>query len=256
MSISLSEDYEDYLESIALIEANELTEEQYIGFLDHMENIPSTRSPISGNVARLCFEFMEDTGCRATETIHVRKKDIDYRTNILTVTHPKTHARCKCSKWKYADMFSRRQVLASVDKTCTVCHGVGTWKKPQHTTFTPRLITKLKAYTDTLQNDDLLFPVDRTTLWRWAKKAGIRAKINIFQQKRERKIEGIFLHLFRALCSKRTTAIAKDDKYKDAIVMRKMRHSYKVVTDRYTEITIGYLVSFERRIYGKNSIPS
>ena len=250
----MSEDYEDYLESIALIEANELTEDQYNSFLYNMENMPSTRSPISGNVARLCFEFMEDTGCRATETIHVRKKDIDYRTNILTVIHPKTHARCKCSKWKYADMFSRRQVLASVDHDCKTCHGVGTWKKPQHTTFTPRIIHTLKAYTDTLDDDDILFDVDRTTLWRWAKKAGIKAKINIFQQKRERKIEGIFLHLFRALCSKRTTMIAKDDKYKDAIVMRKMRHSYKVVTDRYTEITIGYLVSFERRVYAKDQI--
>lgn len=246
----MSEDYEDNLESMALIEANELSTQQYNSFLDHMENTPSIRSPISGKVARLCFEFMEDTGCRATETTHVRKQDIDYRTNILKVTHPKTHARCKCSKWKYADMFSRRQVLASVDRDCKICHGVGTWKKPQYTTFTPRIIDKLKAYTDTLQDMDLLFDVDRTTLWRWAKKAGIKANINIFQQKRERKIEGIFLHLFRALCSKRTTTIAKDDKYKDAIVMRKMRHSYKVVTDRYTEITIGYLVSFERRVYG------
>ena len=245
----MDEDYDDYLEQQALIEANELTDGQYQAFLQEMENTPSTRSPISGYAARLCFEFMEDTGLRASETIHVRKRDLDWRTNILTVTYPKTHARCKCSKWKYADMYSRRQVLAYANPECRTCRGRGTWKRPQHATFTNRIMPRLQAYTESMKDDDILFDVDRTTLWRWAKKAGERAGINIFQQKRERKIEGVFLHLFRALCSKRTTAIAMGDKYKDAIVMRKMRHSYKVVTDRYTEITIGYLVSFERRIY-------
>lgn len=240
---------EDYIEELALQEANELTDEQYDTFLKVVQTVPSTRSPILGEIARLCFEFMEDTGCRVSETIHVRKQDIDYRTNILTVIRPKTHTRCKCSKWKYADMFTRRQVLASVDPACKICHGKGTWRKPQRTTITNRIIPKLKAYTDTLKDDDILFPVHRKTLWEWGKKAGKMAGINIFQQKRERTIEGIFLHLFRALCSKRTTAIAKDDKYKDAIIMKKMRHSYKVVTDRYTEVTIGYVVSFERRVY-------
>lgn len=239
----------DYAEQQALIEANELTPEQVISFLANMEKEPSPRSPIDGNIARLCFEFMEDTGGRVTETIHCKKKDLDFRTNIWTVTNPKTHARCKCSKWKYADMFSRRQVLASVDPTCMICNGKGTWKKPQRTTFTPRIYHKLLAYCNTLKDDDLLFPVTRQTLWRWGKHAGILSGINIFQQKKERMIEGVFLHLFRALCSKRTTALAKDDKYKDALVARKMRHSYKVVTDRYTEITIGYLVSWERKVY-------
>jgi integrase len=239
----------DYDEQLALIEANELTPEQYRTFLDELTKIPSKRSPITGSIARLCFEFMEDTGTRATETIHVRKRDIDFRTRILTVIHPKTHARCKCSRWKYADMHSRRQVLEYADKNCKVCHGAGTWKKPQRTTFTPRLHQRLYDYCQKLKDDDELFPVSRQTLWRWGKKAGKIAGINIFQQKKERMIEGVFLHLFRALCSKRTTADAINDKYKDALVACKMRHSYKVVTDRYTEVTIGYLVSFERRAY-------
>lgn len=242
----------DYEEQLALIEANELTSEQYHAFLDIMERTPSKRSPITGEIARLCFEFMEDTGTRATETIHVRKKDLDFRTHILTVIHPKTHTRCKCSKWKYADMHSRRQILDYADKNCKTCNGLGKWKKPQRTTFTPRLYKRLYQYAQTIQDDEKLFPVSRQTLWRWGKKAGKAAQINIFQQKKERMIEGIFLHLFRALCSKRTTADAKDDKYKDALVACKMRHSYKVVTDRYTEVTIGYLVSFERRIYSSN----
>lgn len=242
----------DYEEEQALIEANELSVQQYESFLDIMQEMPAPRSPINGMTARLLFEFMEDTGCRITETLHVRKNDIDFDTLILTVTHPKTHARCKCSKWKYADMYSRRQVLASSDKGCRTCHGKGTWKKAQRTTITPRLIKRLREFTADMEDDQLLFPVTRQSVWRWGKKAGIKAGIRIFQQKKERMIKGIFLHLFRALCSKRTTAIAASDKYKDALVACKMRHSYKVVTDRYTEVTVGYLVSFERRAYPAN----
>lgn len=236
-------------EELALEEANELTAQQYAKFLSELERIPGKRAPINGKQIRLAFEFMEDTGCRITETLHVRKKDLDFRTNILTVTHPKSEAKCKCSKWIYKDQFTRRKTLQYADPECGVCNGKGTWKKPQYTTFTPRMQDQLYQYCSRLKDDDLLFPTTRVSMWRWGKKAGELAGIRIFQQKKDKRIEGIFLHLFRALCSKRTTADAWSDKYKDAIVQRKMRHSYKVVTDRYTEITIGYLVSWERRTY-------
>lgn len=245
--------YEDPEESLALIEANELTDEQYAKFLDEVEKLPTPRAPLDGKTARLAFEFMEDTGCRVTETINVRKRDLDFRTNILTVTRPKTETKCKCSTWIYKDQFTRRKVLQSADPKCEKCHGKGKYKKPQRTTFTPRLVSALKAYAEILKDDELLFPITRQSLWRWGKRAGKTAGIRIFQQKQDRMIEGIFLHLFRALCSKRTTADAKDDKYKDALVRIKMRHSYQVVTDRYTEVTLGYLISWERKIYGERA---
>lgn len=233
----------------AIIEANELTEKQLEDFYKELRQIPSPRSPITGEVATLAFEFMEDTGCRVNETIHVKKEDINFRTRILTVKFPKSESICKCSRWKYKDLHTRIRVLESVNANCNVCKGKGKWKKPQITTITPRLIHKLKWYCDDLKDDNCLFPITRNTLYRWGKEAGIYAGINIFQQKKEKLVEGIFLHLFRALCSKRMITDAMNDKYKDQLVACKLRHSFSTVTDRYTKIDVNYLWSWEEKTY-------
>lgn len=238
----------DY-EALAMIEANELTNDQFIAFLDLVETLPAPRANITGQGLRLLFEFMEDTGCRVTEALHVRKRDVDFRTRILTVIHPKSETTCPCSRWKYRDQYTRQRVLEYADPKCTRCNGKGKYKKLQRTTITPRIWQKLYDYCNTLKDDDALFDASRMSVWRWGKKAGLAAKINIFQQKDNIMIEGIFPHLFRALCSKRTIALAANDKYKDALVACKMRHSYHTVTDRYTKISINYLISWEAKIY-------
>jgi integrase len=239
-------------ESRALIEANQLTDKQYNDFLLELIKIPTSRAPIDGKIAVLAFEFMEDTGCRITETLHIRKQDLNFKNRILTVIHPKSEKQCKCSKWKYKDEYTRNRILESSNPNCPKCKGKGKWKKPQRTTFTPRLTDRLLKYCETLPDDEsLLFPVTRKTMWVWGKKAGINAGLNIFQQKEERLIEGIFLHLFRALCSKRMIKDGKYDDYKDQMIATKLRHSFKEVTDRYTKIDINYLIGWENKTYSE-----
>jgi integrase len=247
----MSEDANNHLDKMAMVEANQIPTERYNLFLDKVELIPTNHSPINGKVARLAFEFMEDTGLRITETLHVEKKDIDYDTRILTVTHPKSERQCKCSTWKYKDLMSRQRVLDKVDKNCKICHGKGRWKKPQRTTITPRIVDKLEKYTDELKPDEQLFTASRVSFWKWSKKAGVRAGIHIFHQKEEQMIKGMYLHLFRAFCSKRTLKDAHSDDFKDQIVAAKLRHTFATVTDRYTKIDINYLINWENQTYSK-----
>ncbi len=232
-----------------LVNAISLTDKQFSDFLDEVEKVPAKRSPVQGAGVRMFFEFIEDTALRVNEGIHVRKQDIDFRTRILTVTEPKTESQCKCSRWKNADMYSRRRVLDYADKNCSKCHGKGKWKKPQFTTITPRIEDKLELYCNKFDDNDLLWPIHRITLWKFGKKAGVNAKINIFQKKEERVIEGVFLHLFRAMCSLRVTREAKDDDYQDQLVACKLRHSFQNVTERYTRININYLLNWESKTY-------
>lgn len=232
-------------------EANTLTQEEYQNFLTEIEKLPTRRSPISGKTVRLCIEFMEDTGLRVTETIHVKKEDCDFKTRILTVTHPKVETRCKCSRWKNKNEYSNAKVLEYADPKCTKCHGKGKWKKPQRTTFTPRIYNKLLEYCNTLEDSQLLFGVSRQSLYNWTVEAGERAKIYIFQQKNERKIDGMFVHLFRELCSKRVKMDSKDEPYRDEIVQAKRRDSFDIMADRYTKIDINYLLNWEEKTYGK-----
>lgn len=238
-------------EKQALIEANNLTAEQLSKFYKELEKIPTDKAPIDGWTAVLCFEFMEDTGLRVSETIHVKKKDINFNTRILKVTYPKTEAPCDCSRWSYKNNGrSRIKILEYVDPYCTTCKGKGRWKKPQKTTITPRLIGKLALYCDNLGNDDLLFPVPRKRLYIWGQKAGDKAELKIFQEKENSSIEGIFLHLFRALCSKRMVQDAMNDAFRDQMISKKLRHAFKTVTERYTKIDINYLWAWEKKTYG------
>lgn len=229
------------------IEASQISDDQFDELLLELKEIPSYRSPIDGDAAVLCFRFMDDTGCRVTETIHVKKQDINFNNHVLTVTNPKTEKKCKCSKWGWTQQHTRK--IISVDKDCTICHGKGRWKKPQRTTFTNRIKKDLLQYCDTLQDDDYLFPVSRQSLWKWGKKAGKQASIDIFQQKDERLIEGIFLHLFRSRCAFRILKDAVNDNYKREMVICKLRHSSPTVTDLYTRIDINYLLSWEKNFY-------
>lgn len=230
-------------------EANTLTEKQYQDFLIEVEKQPSVRSPLSGSAARLCCEFMEDTLLRVSETIAVRKKDIDFRTRILTVINPKVHQKCKCSRWKNKNQYSNVKILEYADPQCPRCHGKGKWKKPQRTTITPRIYNKLYEYCKGLESDDRLFPTSRQSIYNWVIAASEAAHIKIFQQKEERKIEGMFVHLFRELGSKRTKADAKDDRFRDELVQAKRRDSYDKMADRYTKIDINYLLNWEDKTY-------
>lgn len=231
------------------IESNILNPVQYDRFLNEMEEVPAKRSKVNGKIARLCFEFMEDTGLRVNETIHVMKRDVDFSTRILTVTEPKSEKECKCSRWKYKDQYSRTRILDTANPNCLYCMGKGKWKKPQKTTITPRIFNDLQRYCTTLKDDDLLFPTTRQSLWNWGKIAGTNAGIDIFQQKDEKLIKGIFLHLFRALCSLRVEQDSKNDDHQKGLIKCKLRHSNKDVTDRYTRIDINYLIKWEDSVY-------
>ena len=231
------------------VEAVQLTPIQFDDLLVELEKIPTYRSPIPGEIAVLCFRFMEDTGSRVTETTHVKKQDINFKTKILTITQPKSEKKCKCSVWRYKNLYTRTRELLKSNPDCKLCHGKGKWKKPQRTTFTNRISDSLLSYCDTLNDEDYLFPISRQSLWRWGKKAGINAEIDIFQQKEERFIEGIFLHMFRAMCALRILKDAKLDNYKHELVSCKLRHSERIVTDRYTKIDINYLLSWEKNHY-------
>jgi hypothetical protein len=234
----------------ALDEANNLRPEQLAVFYAELEKMPTPKAPISGAQAVLCFQFMEDVGSRVNETIHVQKKHVNTRTGIVIITHPKSRKRCKCSRWGHVEG-SRRMKLISADRNCEQCAGKGRWRAPQKATYTPRIAHRLHAYLETLDNDDCLFPVNRVTLWRWGKAAGKKAKINIFQEKEVRSIEGIFLHLFRALCALRMTADAQNDPYRDQMISRKLRHSVNTaLINRYNRIDINYVISWERKTYG------
>ena len=232
-----------------LINATNITSEQLESFYKEVQKIPSERSPIKGFAARLAFEFMEDTGLRVNELIHVRKMDINFQTMVLTVIMPKISKRCSCSRWKNKNEYSKAKILDYANPVCSDCHGSGRYKRPQKTTITPRIKDKLYLYCESFRPIDLLFPISRVSLWKWAKKAGNIAGLNVFVSKDEKEINNMFNHFFRALCTIRMKKDAKDEEYRDELIMTKRRDTFDKVMDRYTKIDINYLLQWEAKTY-------
>lgn len=226
-----------------------ISTEDLNSYYQQVEQLPSPKSPIDGKIARLAYEFMEDTALRVNELIHVRKRDIDRRTRILLVTMPKVSQKCKCARWKNKNDYSRVKVLASADPLCPDCHGEGRYKKPQRTTITPRIWNRVIDYISNLNDDDILFPISRKTLWKWAKTAGQNAGLNVFIVKKDKTINNMFNHFFRALCTVRMKRDATNEQFRDELIMAKRRDTYESHVERYTEIGISELLAWEDKTY-------
>lgn len=222
-------------------------------FYQEVENRPSAKAPIDGKAARLAYEFMEDTGLRVTELIHVRVKDISIKTRILTVIMPKVSTKCKCSKWKNKNEYGNAKVLAYADPLCPECHGKGRWKKPQRTTITPRIWKRVTDYISGKGQDERLFPVSRNTMYEWARDSGNKAGLNVSVVKKNKQIDNMYNHFFRALCTIRMKRDAKGNEFMNELIMCKRRDTYDTHVDRYTEIDINYLLSWEEKIYSQSS---
>ena len=236
------------------INAINISKEQLEAFYQEVANIPSYKSRISGFGAALVFQFMEDTGLRVSEAIHVRKKDIDFETRLLIVTRPKVSKRCKCATWKNKNDYSNSKTLEYADPACPDCHGKGRYKKPQKTTITPRIKDKLELYCQAFQDDDIIFPISRVSLWEWAKKAGERVGLRIFVSKDEVDITNMFNHFFRALCTIRMKRDAATEEFKEELIMAKRRDTYESHVDRYTKVDINYLLDWEKKVYGNKKV--
>ena len=231
------------------INAINISKEQLESFYQEVANRPSYKSRISGYGTALAFQFMEDTGLRVSETIHVRKKDIDFDTRLLIVTRPKVSKHCKCSTWKNKNEYSSSKTLEYADPACSDCHGKGRWKKPQKTTITPRIKNKLMVYCEDFKEDDIIFPISRVSLWKWARDAGDRIGLKVFVSKDEVDIHNMFNHLFRSLCTIRMKRDAATEEFKEELIMAKRRDSYETHVDRYTKIDINYLLDWEKKTY-------
>lgn len=193
----------------------------------------------------LFFNMLEGCACRVSEIIKLEKRDIDLEHRILTIRKAKTSKRlCKCSHYKKVN---RRRIIVVDDKSCTKCSGERVIFKDQFTTVLARDIPTLAKYTENLSDCDKVFPrISRMTAWQYAKNAGIMAGLPIFEQQEERKVDGVWTHLFR----KSRAKIMEDLGAKESLISRKLRHSAKNVTQVYTKVDLNAVLEWERKIYG------
>jgi len=190
------------------------------------------------------FRLLYFSALRVSEALYLKASDVDLDKRILTLRVTKTGYK-KCNACKGSG--------------CEKCDQRGKLRKPQYTTIHPWNIPTLYMCVAVKNHDEYLFNTNRYTLWNYAKKAGKRAGLKVFEQQDNRLIEGVWTHLFRKSRAQQMIldgkAAGEDRDYLLELVKIKLRHSTnKDVTNRYTnaigqKLTINDLLEWEKKHY-------
>lgn len=162
--------------------------------------------PMSANEFYFLARIQYGSALRISEGLNLIKADFDLDHRILKIFNPKT------KKGGY-----------------------------QKTTILPYDVKPIERFLNKYSDNDQLFPVTRSTVWRYYKNASKLGGLKIFESKDEIDIEGAWTHLLRSSCSK----MYEDLGAKHSTVQKKMRHGGRDVTDRYTKVDIQTLLDFE-----------
>lgn len=197
--------------------------------------------PIEGFVE--LFRLAYGSGLRISETLQLTKDDIDFAKKIIKIRFAKTGWK-KCKDCK--------------GYGCRVCDKLGKIRKTQYTTLHPNYADSLRVYMSKVTGP-YLFATNRVTLWSLAKKAGNEAGLHVFEQQKERMIEGVWTHLFRKSRAQQMMldrAADETTEYVYELVKIKLRHATEArdVTQHYTnflgkKLTIMDLLAWEGKHY-------
>lgn len=183
----------------------------YNDFLDYLVLLDEFHSneqdpPMSANQFYYLARIQYGSALRVSEGLHLTPGDFDLDHRIMTVRNPKTNKG-----------------------------GI------QKTTILPYDVKPIERFISKFSQDEILFPITRSTAWRYYKNASILGGLNIFEAKDEININGAWTHLLRSSCAK----MFEESGAKYSIIQRKLRHRPAGVTDRYTKADLQAVLNFE-----------
>lgn len=194
-----------------------LTNEDFIRFISWIPKIApfsyekNSRAPMSAESFQLLYKLMYYCALKGVEVFKLKKKDFDLNTNLLTIS--------------------------------------AKGNKPTQTTIPPIILGDVKDFLKDKNDNDFIFvskykkkPLNRMTVWQYAKDAGKIAGLNIFQITEKREIEGMSFGLFRDSYEQFMSA---KDAPKGLIDLKFRRTS----DNRYGNHTLHDLKKFERSIF-------
>lgn len=190
------------------------------GFLDWLVRLQpfhsdTGRPPMSANQFYWAARIQYGCGLRVSEMLNLIKSDFDLEHRILTIRNPKTKKKGK-----------------------------------QYTTIMPYDAIKIKKFLSNFKDNEKLFPTSRTTMWTYYKNTGLIGGLKLFSIKNEQKIKGAWTHMMRESCAK----MYEDAGAKESIISKKLRHSHKSMTQRYTEADIHAVLDFDKKYFFKRRI--
>lgn len=179
------------------------------------------RSSMSADSFVTAFRVQYGCGLRISETLNLKKRDLDLNHRLVTISKPKTGHRVTFkSNGSFVDNIT-----------------------PQRTTILPYDINMLEKYMSGLSKDDKLFTANRHIMWQYAKDAGNLAGLRIGEIQNIKTIDGVWTHLMRKSCSKRMRDLGATRE----LSMVKLRHVNHDAHDTYDRPDLNTLLEWEHQ---------
>lgn len=185
----------------------------YNGFLEwlvrldefHTNDIPP---PMSANHFYWLARIQYGSALRISEALQLIKTDFDLDHRILTIRSPKTNKS-----------------------------GI------QKTTILPYDIKPIEKFLNGFSESEQIFPITRSTAWRYYKNASRLGGMSIFEIKETINIQDAWTHLLRSSCAK----MYEDAGATFSLIQLKLRHiaSGHTATERYIKRDLVSLIEFD-----------
>ena len=116
--------------------------------------------------------------------------------------------------------------------------------KIQKTSINPVIVEELKDYLK--DKSGPLFHCSRVTAWKYAKLAGNLAGLKVYEEQKQRSIEGVWTHLFRKSYAK----LMESKGATPSLIMLKGRWSPREMYQTYTKPSLNALIEWEALNFG------
>lgn len=182
--------------------------DEFLNWLELLDEFhdDEQKPPMSANQFYWLARIQYGSALRITEALNLIKEDFDLEHRILTIRNPKT---------KKTGM--------------------------QKTTILPYDVEKMRRFLAGFQENERIFPITRSTAWRYYKNASKLGGLRIFEVKDITNIDGAWTNLLRSSCAK----MYEDLRAKPSLIQRKLRHQPRNVTDVYTKRDLQALLDWE-----------
>lgn len=169
----------------------------------HSDNI---EPPMSANQFYWMARIQLSTASRITEILNSVPDDFDFDHRIFTVRNPKSNKG-----------------------------GI------QKTTIFPFDVKPFEKFCSKFNHDEQMFPIKRSTAWKYYKNATILGGLHICGIKDVKIINDGWTHLLRSSCA----VLFEDLGAKESLIARKLRHAARSVTQSYTKVDLQAVLDFE-----------
>lgn len=198
---------------------------------------------------RVILHFYSDTGCRVSELLKVRRKDIDIEAGTALIPHLKRGIKKKCPKCGRAG--GRNTKFCSkcgYDMSKVLAEGIE--ERSRLIGLGEETVKLMEEYTKDMNPEDVIVPLTRQAIYNLVRRAakGIGLGDRVIRNTESGKNHFVHPHSFRSSLAVAWLEYAGDDASKQKALQEQLGHMRFDTTQRYNKLSPSKVASIGKEV--------